>query len=1295
MKKHFLLALMTLLPFMGAWAEGNVAKIGSTEYETFEAAFAAAEDGDVITLLADCAGNGIKAPQSKFFYEGLTVDFNGFTYTVDGATVGSTGTQTNGFQLLKDNKITFKNGTIYSEKAKILVQNYSNLTLKNMTLTLNNTSYAGAYTLSDNNGNVVIDGSTINANPTEGSFAFDVCRYSSYPSVFVEVKGDSKINGNVEISASGSNAKDGFGLTLTAGSLLGDVVLDASAAAAMEQNATKAFVMKADDFNANAPEGFKWENGLLVNEEFSGEKVTLSKKAAQYTGQDYTQEVSVVRVGSTVADYTIEWVKSPLKNAGVYKGIVMWSGQPAGIASFEITPADLSLVATGMTKVYGEPDPDPIYTLQGFVNGETSYDINIEGVKMKRKEAGENVGIYSYVLDIADATWDNQNYALKVIGTATQIQIVPATLTATIKDAEKVFYAKDPEYEVEYTGFVGTETVDVLGEIAPEFTRVPGENVGEYDVTAADITTGNYTVTFEPGKLTITPRNLADENIEWKVSELVYNGEKQVFGIGSGKLVATLHGELGDYQLVRVQDKAKNDYAISSKDGYENNVNATTEESKAVAHVKAGQSGNFKGETSFEFDIKKASLTITADAKTKTFGTDDPVLTYTAKTLFANDQLPEGFGVKRAEGENVGEYVISFNKTADELAAVMTNYVPELVEGKFTIAPEGIVVIAEAKTKKYGEADPELTYTVSVEGVEIEGITIKRTEGENVGRYDITVSGPATSGNYAITYQNAALTITKAALKLIAEDKNSTYGSEPEALTWKYEGLANGDTKEALDAIIKPVVTPSQTIAATTDAGTYVLTMGSGANQDTEVDQNADNYDIQYVNGVYTVNKATLSLTVKDVTAVYGEEYKLDIDWDKANFVNGNDKRNVNASMLKWNRLPWTADKANGDLDNVGEYDIIVRIDDADFNHFANNYEPAFENEGKGKLTITKAPLTVKVNKQEIVFGEPINTSTAYGQEQPTLTLNASEFKYGEQGGYIRSLLEISLVDGTELAANKTFEKVIQVKGNEKCINYEVTSINGDLTVNGVTELALTRGIVDDKVINLLKAYNGQTLETVRVYGTKNLTNVGYWYSLSLPFETTTREISDAFGYAVVNVPDQDNTKEGKVVFKLNVNKNIIPANTLILIQVDDQVTLKEDPEAEEPTTGVVFENKKIVYDPEYVTTDKAGNKFHPTYTRVDLNQNAEWFLWNGTFWNAGTNNTFVSALQGYFEATAGEAARIYVQEANGSYTAIESIDADTQNAPQGWFNVNGVKYNNVPTQKGVYINNGKKIVVK
>ena len=244
-----ILSVFTIIP-MSASAEGVVAKIGDTPYETLEAAFAAAQDGDTITVIADCAGNGIVAPQGKFQPNGLTVNFDGHTYTVDGETVGSTGTKTNAFQLLKNNNITFKNGTVYSEKAKILIQNYSNLTLDNMTLTLDNPNYTGAYTFSNNNGDIVIEDSTINANPA-GGFAFDVCRYASYPSVHVTVKGNSEINGDVEIYASNNNASEGFGLTLESGTLNGGIVVDDSAAAAMEADPTLTSITKEEAFVQN------------------------------------------------------------------------------------------------------------------------------------------------------------------------------------------------------------------------------------------------------------------------------------------------------------------------------------------------------------------------------------------------------------------------------------------------------------------------------------------------------------------------------------------------------------------------------------------------------------------------------------------------------------------------------------------------------------------------------------------------------------------------------------------------------------------------------------------------------------------------------------------------------------------------------------------------------------------------------------------------------------------------------------------------------------------------------------
>ncbi len=184
-------------------------------YGTFVDAVAAAEDGQTVQLLSDSSGHGVQV-KSNTFVKGLTVDFAGHSYTVGGVLVGSAGSGTNAFQLLEGNKITFKNGSIIgvAENTKpaedtpnwhgapaIMIQNYCDLTLDNMVVKGGDQT---VYTVSNNNGDVVIEDSVIASGGawgySYGPYAFDVCRFSSYPSVSVTVKGNSIIQGNVEVS---------------------------------------------------------------------------------------------------------------------------------------------------------------------------------------------------------------------------------------------------------------------------------------------------------------------------------------------------------------------------------------------------------------------------------------------------------------------------------------------------------------------------------------------------------------------------------------------------------------------------------------------------------------------------------------------------------------------------------------------------------------------------------------------------------------------------------------------------------------------------------------------------------------------------------------------------------------------------------------------------------------------------------------------------------------------------------------------------------------------------------------
>lgn len=206
--KQKLAALLTVaalalcaLP-MAVSAEGNVAQIdGGTEYTTLQKAVDAVTDNTptTITLLGDASGDGVIVPSDR----NIIFDLGGHTYTVSGETVGSSGTETNGFQLLKDSTIVFKNGGIKStsETCKMLIQNYSDLTLESVTLDGQQlVAGANSYVLSNNCGNTQILGTTSITAPT-GGVAFDMYYWPKggyHDGVTVTVNTTGTITGKIE-----------------------------------------------------------------------------------------------------------------------------------------------------------------------------------------------------------------------------------------------------------------------------------------------------------------------------------------------------------------------------------------------------------------------------------------------------------------------------------------------------------------------------------------------------------------------------------------------------------------------------------------------------------------------------------------------------------------------------------------------------------------------------------------------------------------------------------------------------------------------------------------------------------------------------------------------------------------------------------------------------------------------------------------------------------------------------------------------------------------------------------------
>ena len=362
--------------------ETLAAKIGDTEYETLAAAFAAAKDGDTIVLLKNSSGNGIVVKVGTFADKGLTVDFNNHSYTVGGVLVGSSGTASNGFQLNKDNKITFKNGALYGDASvagdkttnwtgapAIMIQNYSNLTLEMMTVVGGKET---CYTISNNCGDTLIKNSTITAGEAstkpayQPARAFDVCGFSTYPGATVTVE-NSTINGAVEIS-NGNNSK--VALTIGKGTTVSGSLVDGG-------NGDKVAVTKDNSVDVTAPDGYKWVDGE------AGQTLAKIVMVAEVNGKQY--ETLQAAIDAAGRKQTVKLLKDTTENV-------------------TMATSDLTLDLNGHTLNGGQVKGKPALTVTARV---TVMDSSAEQTgTIKREDKAENSGVSShYVIDVQGAGW--------------------------------------------------------------------------------------------------------------------------------------------------------------------------------------------------------------------------------------------------------------------------------------------------------------------------------------------------------------------------------------------------------------------------------------------------------------------------------------------------------------------------------------------------------------------------------------------------------------------------------------------------------------------------------------------------------------------------------------------------------------------------------------------------------------------------------------------------------------------------------------------------------------------------
>ncbi len=622
-------------------------------------------------------------------------------------------------------------------------------------------------------------------------------------------------------------------------------------------------------------------------------------------------------LGLNTANYTLSYVGNDLR----------------------ITPAQLNVIADAKTKVYGDLDPALTYQVSGLKRGDTAGAV-LNGGSLSRV-AGENVGVYG--INQGGLGLVSSNYTLNYQGN--NLTITKALLNVIADAKTKVYGDADPALTYQVSGLKNGDTAGAVLN-GGSLSRVAGENVGVYGINQGDLAlnSGNYDLSYQGNNLTITKALL---NVIADAKTKVYGDADpsltyQVSGLKNGDTAGAV---LNGGGLVRVSGENVGNYAIQQG---------------GLGLVSGNYDLAYQGNN---LTITKALLNVIADAKTKVYGDADPSLTYQVSGLKNGDSAGSILtgGLNRAAGENVGVYGIN----QGDLALNSGNYDLSYQGNNLTITKALLNVIADGKTKVYGDADPSLTYQVSgLKNGDSAGSILtgglNRAAGENVGVYGINQGDLAlNSGNYDLSYQGNNLTITKALLNVIADAKTKVYGDADPSLTYQVSGLKNGDSAGS-------ILTGGLNRAAGENVGVYGINQGDLA-------LNSGNYDLSYQGNNLTITKALLNVIADAKTKVYG-----DADPSLTYQVSGLKNGDTAGAVLNGGSLSRVAGE------NVGVYGI----NQGGLGLVSGNYDLAYQG---NNLTITKALLNV------IADGK----TKVYGDADPSLTYQVSGLKNGDSAGSI------------------------------------------------------------------------------------------------------------------------------------------------------------------------------------------------------------------------------------------------------------------------------------------------------
>jgi MBG domain (YGX type) len=269
--------------------------------------------------------------------------------------------------------------------------------------------------------------------------------------------------------------------------------------------------------------------------------------------------------------------------------------------------------------------------------------------------------------------------------------------------------------------------------------------------------------------------------------------------------------------------------------------------------------------------------------------------------------------------------------------------------------------------------------------------------------------------------------INRVPLTVKADDQSKTYGDTNPSFTYAISGFVNGDTQGSVTS-----GTPSCSSGAGqgSGAGSYGISCTQSSLQA------GPNYDLKFVDGTLSVNKAPLTVKADDQSKTYGDP-NPNFSYGLSGFVNGDNQGSATNGSA-------SCSSNAGQGSGVGSYAITCTQGSLTASNYNLNYSP-------GTLTVNKAPLTVKADDK----------SKTYGDSNPNFTYGLNGFVNGDTASSATSG-SASCSSNAGQGSDVGTYPINCTQGSLSANNYKLGYSPGTLIVNKANE-SINFGSIDDK----------------------------------------------------------------------------------------------------------------------------------------------------------------------------------------------------------------------------------------